>query len=197
MRLTLPLAALLVAVRLPAQHACPDPHYRWSEKEDVSLATKTPKVTTVTKMLAWDTLDVDKREKFWCANREKPESTVYAVTGWVRRVRNEEDGDWHIEITSTKTSPVTSCVVVEIPPASDNLIFAQARQRLEDLLNHTMGTGDYDPASPVRVKFVGPAFFDGEHRKAAPHRDQGTAHGRCNKTVWELHPVYWVLKPSG
>jgi hypothetical protein len=197
-----PILALLIAVavtppRLHAQHACPDPHYRWTAKEETSLSAKAAKSATVTKMLTWDTLDVDKREVFWCKDREKPESTVYSVTGWVRRVRNETDGDWHVEMTQTKSTPDSLCVVVEIPPAADSPMFAAARTALEGLLDTPLTKAVNDFPKPVQVKMVGAAFYDGEHRRGSPNRSLGTAHGRCNQTLWELHPVYWVLKPGG
>ena len=45
------------------------------------------------------------------------------------------------------------------------------------------------------MKFIGPAFFDGEHRRKAPNRNRGNRHGRCDLSLREIHPVYSVLRP--
>lgn len=57
--------------------------------------------------------------------------------------------------------------------------------------------GDVSP--PVRVRFIGLAFFDGQHRGNASKLDRTDgAHGRCNssaRALWEIHPIYLVTKP--
>lgn len=54
-------------------------------------------------------------------------------------------------------------------------------------------------AEPVRLRFIGAAFCDGQHR-AGPRRLERTdgTHGRCNasaRALWELHPIYRVERP--
>lgn len=200
MRTAIPFAltcgALLVAD--PVSGQCPDPHYRWSVKTEESLADRTPVRAYVTTILTrWDLPRFTGEAQYECAPREGRELAVYSVTGWVRRVRTgEADGDWHIELTARQDSPADSCIVLEIPPAELGGNYAQARQDVQSLAGWT-SNGDVSP--PVRLRFIGAAFFDGEHRGGPGRRDQTDgAHGRCNssaRALWEIHPVYWVRQP--
>ncbi len=197
LRLIMIAGLFLLAPRL-ASSQCPDPHYRWSEKTDDSLASITPVSASITTMLkTWGLPKFTSEAKYKCATRAGRELRVYSLRGWVRRVKTgESDGDWHIELTARRDSPVDSCIVVEIPPADLSGNYAVARQDLQTLA--TWGSnGDVSP--PVRLRMIGAAFFDGEHRGGPGHRDRTDgAHGRCNasaRALWELHPVYWVKQP--
>lgn len=177
---------------------CTDPHYRWSEKTDESLASLTPVRAYITTMVtSWGVLPFTGQAQYKCADRTGRELRVYSVTGWVRRVRTgESDGDWHIELTPRQNSSTDSCVVAEIPPVEFSGKYDVARQNLQSLVTWD-SNGDVSP--PVRLRFIGAAFFDGEHRGGATHRDQTDgSHGRCNssaRALWEIHPVYWVKEP--
>ena len=200
MRLPRSLLAVMLAIvgRPAAAQTCTDPHYRWTVKTAESLASVTPTRTSVTTMItSWSLPEFTGQAIYKCAPRAGKELKTYSVLGWVRRVKTgEADGDWHIELTSRSDSPTDSCIVVEIPPAELGANFAQARTDLQSLASWN-GTGDVVP--PVRLRFIGAAFFDGEHRGGATHRDRTDgAHGRCNSSahaLWELHPVYWVRQP--
>jgi hypothetical protein len=196
--------ALVVAIALSgaavrsATAQCTDAHYRWTVKIADSLASVTPTRTSISAMLNTWTLPIfTGQDTFKCAPREGHELKTYSVLGWVRRVRTaQDDGDWHIELTSRSDSPVDSCIVVEIPPAELGANYSQARTDLRSLVSwNSQG----DVILPVRLRFIGAAFFDGEHRGGAQHRDRTDgAHGRCNssaRALWELHPVYWVKQP--
>jgi hypothetical protein len=188
-------ASLLVAPRLILGQ-CTEPHYRWTEKTDETLANTSAVGTSITTMLnGWAPLELTRAAKYKCWDRTGRELKVYSITGWVRRVKTgEDDGDWHIELTRSKTSPVGSCIVVEIPPADLNGNYAQARLDLDTRVNWSSSNGDVSP--PVKLRFIGAAFFDGQHRGA--NLETSTGHGRCNSSVralWELHPVYWVKDP--
>src|SRR2546425_12945462 len=101
-----------------------------------------------------------------CAPRAGHEDSLFVVTGWVRRLRlNESDGDWHIELTEAATTPVTSCIIAEIPAEAYGVIYRRARGALAALVDTTQlsPSGDVDP--PVRVQLTGAAFYDGYHRK--------------------------------
>lgn len=191
------LTALVLTGR-PGLSQCPDPHYRWTVKIDESLASVTAVSATIRSMLrTWGLLAFTGQAQFKCAPREGRELKVYSVLGWVRRVKTgEADGDWHVELTSRADSPTDSCIVAEIPPAELGGNYAQARTDLDDLVNWN---SNGDVANPVRLRFIGAAFFDGEHRGGAAHRDQTDgAHGRCNssaRALWEIHPIYWVRQP--
>ncbi len=191
------LASLVgLGMRSALAQTCTDPHYRWTVKTAESLASETPIAATIRAMLTtWTLPAFTGQAQYKCAARAGRELHVYSLRGWVRRVKTgETDGDWHVELTSRSDSPTDSCIVVEIPPGDGN--FAQART---DLQNLTSWNSQGDVSPPVRLRFIGAAFFDGEHRGGATHRDRTDgAHGRCNSSahaLWELHPVYWVRQP--
>jgi hypothetical protein len=192
--------ALLGARAVAGQTTCGEPHYRWSEKTDTSLADKTPSDADISEILSgWAPRSITGKDK--CAARLGREKKLYAVTGYVRRIkRHESDGDWHIEITEEEDSDVkSSCIIVEIPSPDFGSIYQTARDRLDSMLDTTSVTSAGDLKSPVLVRFVGPAFFDGYHQKKASNgTTHASQHGRCNasvKALWEIHPVYRVEEP--
>src|SRR5207245_1568855 len=130
---TLALASLPPAVPGAAPQ-CRQPHYRWTQKTDTSLAALSPHPTSVTAILAgWAAPNIASRDR--CAPRADRELQVFALTGWVRRVEKvKDDGDWHIELTEGAASPVDSCVVVEIPAPKYGSRYALARAALDSLL---------------------------------------------------------------
>ncbi len=192
------IAPLLLLGARPAAAQCTDPHYRWTEKTRESLAALTPVKRSIRTIISsWDTLEFGKEHKYLCAARKGHELHVYSVLGWVRRVKTgEDDGDWHIELTARAHGPIDSCMIAEIPPAELGANYDQART---DLKNRVTWDSHGDVAQPVRLRFIGAAFFDGEHRGGATRRNETDAnHGRCNssaRALWELHPVYWVKQP--
>lgn len=174
-------------------------HFRWSAKKSTAQENlPTTHGATVTGMLHWaPRLDLGKDLASWCAPRSGRELRKYRVTGWVRTIRKgEDDGDWHVEVTSTRTTPVTNCVVVEIPTASYAPEFGTARTDLTSLTSGSAldnNTGKLTP--PVRLKFTGAAFDDGWH---GPNGAMPSGHGQCNSTlgaVWEIHPIFKVGRP--
>lgn len=197
LRLVVMNGLLLLTPRVAASQ-CTEHHYRWSEKTTDSLANVTPVSASITAMLTrWAVSEFTGEARYKCADRTGRELRVYSLRGWVRRVKTgESDGDWHIELTARRDSPVDSCIVVEIPPADLSGNYAVARQDLRAVVNWG-SNGDVVP--PVRVRVIGAAFFDGEHRGGPANRDRTDgAHGRCNasaRALWELHPVYWVRRP--
>ncbi len=197
------IALALGAPACAAAQSCADPHFRWPAKTDATLATETARRGTVWAMLnQWQPLEFTGEAKFRCADRTGLETRVYSVLGWVRRVRKgERDGDWHFELTSRPDSPVGDCIVAEIPSPEFSALFRAARESLDRLVAAGGATvaSNGDVSEPVRVRVVGPAFFDGEHRGGAGRRDRTDgAHGRCNssdRALWEIHPVYWIVAP--
>jgi hypothetical protein len=192
------ICALFLLAPGSASSQCTEPHYRWSEKTDDSLASTIPVRTSIADMLnRWAVPGFTSEAKYKCADRAGRELRVYSLLGWVRRVKTgESDGDWHLELTARQDSPVDSCIVVEIPPPDLSGNYAVARQDLQAMANWG-SNGDVSP--PVRLRIIGAAFFDGEHRGGPTRRDRTDgAHGRCNasaRALWELHPVYWVKQP--
>ncbi len=198
--LTLAVLVCLLASRLPAQgQACAEPRYRWSEKVDTSLADLPPLPTSITAILSgWEPPALTARDR--CAARAGRERQVYGLAGWVRRIeKHKDDGDWHLELTERRDSPPGSCIVAEIPLSRLSARYARARADLDAFLGGRRIDRDGDLAEPVRVRFIGAAFFDGQHR-AGPRRLERTdgTHGRCNasaRALWELHPIYRVERP--
>ena len=137
---------------------------------------------------------------YTCAPRSSRELETYSVTGWVRYLeKHESDGDWHLELTRGSDSPRDSCLVVEIPPTLPDGLYGLARADLDRLLAGAPVTAAGEVTAPVRLRVIGPAFFDGEHRGGPDRRDQTDgSHGHCNlsaRALWEIHPVYWVRPP--
>src|SRR5579872_1394317 len=207
MRLMIVVAMLAVPLSLARGQTCHPPYSRWTQKTETDLEGKPAETITVeTVRTTWDTLSWDKRPQFRCAIRAGRELKNYRLTAFVRRVRSEGatktnpdgDGDWHIELTDAPDEAITGCMVAEIPPERNGTLFKQARADLLGALGHAAlpAGGEYNPNPPVQVTLVGLAFFDGEHRRAAPDRTKGTQHGRCNLTLWEIHPIYRVMKPG-
>src|SRR5256886_543285 len=92
------LAGVLPTGPLGAQR-CRQPHYRWAQKIDTSLATLAPQPASAVAILGtWEPPHLGAQDR--CAPRAGRELQVYRLTGWVRRVdKVKEDGDWHIELT--------------------------------------------------------------------------------------------------
>jgi len=196
------LSWLLLVPAAGAGQACAEPHYRWSEKVDTTLQTRPATPANIAEILtSWTPLSLTSKDK--CAPRAGREDSVFAVVGWVRRLKlHEADGDWHIELTEAQATPVLSCIIVEIPAERYGAVYARARAALAAFVDTTQlgPTGDLHP--PLRLQFTGTAFFDGYHQQqtaadASPHASQ---HGRCNaslRALWELHPVYAVAAAPG
>lgn len=153
-----------------------------------------------TVLRSWPLPAYTSEARFKCAIRADRELDVYSITGWVRRIKKHEtDGDWHIGLTARKSGDVKQCLIVEIPPAEEHELFDEARQALEGFIPESAIDSRGDVADPVKLNFVGPAFFDGEHRDGRNRRDKTDgAHGRCNasaRALWEIHPVLFVVEP--
>jgi hypothetical protein len=126
----LPALFLLVAAPLGAQTHC-DVHYRCQEKTDTTHVADTSVTTTVSTMLSWASPPYTAAASYWCQPRNTREQSVYQLTAWARKLAVQKppgDGDWHIELTGSKTSSVYNCIVIEIPPDTLNPAYFQARQ---------------------------------------------------------------------
>jgi hypothetical protein len=190
---------LLAARRTTLGQRCDEPHYRWSAKTDTSLARRPVTVTTVTEILTrWTTPALGERDG--CTPRAGRERGVFEASGWIRRIEKvKDDGDWHMEITASATSPTDSCIVAEIPLGSLGAVFGRARTQLDALLAGRRLDKDGDLKPPLAVRIRGAPFFDGQHRRTTRKRDvTDGGHGRCNsslRALWEIHPVYAVSPP--
>ncbi len=193
---------LLAAGARARSQACNPPHYRWSVKTDTTLAGHPATAATITGILTrWTTPPLGPRDQ--CATRAGRELDVYVVRGWIRRIeRSKDDGDWHMELTASPTSPPESCIVAEIPLGTLGAVYGRARTQLDTLLAGRRLDKDGDLRTPLAVRITGAAFFDGQHRRTTRKHDiTDGGHGRCNtslRALWELHPVYDVrARPGG
>src|SRR2546425_3777713 len=143
----LAVAALLGATTPLAGQtpSCSEPHYRWSEKTDASLASVTPKRAFISTILkTWTPLALTGQALYTCAPRSSRELETYSVTGWVRYLeKHESDGDWHLELTRGSDSPRDSCLVVEIRSEEhtselQSLAYLVCRLLLEKKKNNTL-----------------------------------------------------------
>lgn len=195
---TLPLlVSLLVAPGLAQSHpACGgEHHYRWAQKADTDLVAAPVETTTVGQILAhWTPPAITQGN--WCTARTDRETRVFTLVAWVRFVKDESnDDDWHVELTSNRSSPRTSCIVAEIPSDDYGQMFAAVR----DSFLAVTGLADVRQKGdtlrpPVKVRVTGAAFYDGWHRSSTG----ASGHGHCNKSaraLWEIHPVYRIERP--
>src|SRR2546430_12006419 len=101
-----------------------------------------------------------------------------------RRRHTRFDCDWSSDVCSS-----------DLPDG----LYGLARADLDRLLAGAPVTAAGEVTAPVRLRVIGTAFFDGEHRGGPDRRDQTDgSHGHCNlsaRALWEIHPVYWVRPP--
>jgi hypothetical protein len=205
-RLTVCAVLLAPPVRLLAQEPpdSSDLRYRWSEKVDTSLARQSGLPTSVAEMLTtWKPLGVGPKDAD--AARQGRELHVYRLAAWIRRAKQNDDGDVHLSLTATPNGSGDSCVVAEIPAERYGVVYSRARAALLPLLEaaRIKKSGRLEP--PVAVVVTGAAFYDGKHLerrkghgKNAERSLQARSHGDCNlsaSALWEIHPVYRVEQP--
>ena len=120
------------------------------------------------------------------------ESNVYTIEGDLWRVKMEDnDDEYHLEISARGASRTANRIVAEIPP---DAAYAGTRQQLLSMLS-----GNYifkpktsrDFTHPIPIRVTGYAFFDGHHWSSKSLR--GNKHGTAfTATLWEIHPVWKV-----
>src|SRR2546428_937726 len=139
---------------------CGEPHYRWSEKVDTALETRPATPALISQILTrWAPRSLTSKDA--CAPRAGREDSVFVVTGWVRRMHlHESDGDWHIELTEAATTPVTSCIIAEIPAEAYGGTYPLAPGALTALRGTSPLRPCADVAPPVPVHLTGAAVYD-------------------------------------
>jgi hypothetical protein len=115
------------------------------------------------------------------------ERNVYTVTGDLWRVKMEDnDDEYHLEISATGAKRTADRIVAEIPP---DFAYAGTRRQLLSML-----PGNYvfkpktsrDFTQPIPIRVTGYAFFDGHHWSSKSVR--GNKHGtktqrHCGKSI--------------
>jgi hypothetical protein len=123
------------------------------------------------------------------------EGTIVTVTGFLRLVALEDDGDYHIQLTATPTD--TDCIIVEVPKDDPEFVknaalrdkAAAVRVFVRKNLLHKE---DQEPSQrgnlmthPPFVRVTGQLFFDDAH-VGDPKRGKQNMKA---STLWEIHPV--------
>ena len=187
---------LTTAGRAVRAQQCDTAHFRWPAKVSLALLRQPPDTTTIAAMLTrWSVPNIWPGRDSWCAARVDRERSVYSVLGWLRDAdTTKDDGDWHLELTQRRDDAREQCIVVEIPAPRWGRVYATARATVDTLLRASRWGrhGRVDP--PVRIRVIGPAFYDAEHVRGR-RRPRAEGHGHCNSSLlalWEIHPVYRV-----
>ena len=117
------------------------------------------------------------------------------MQGDLWRVKMEDnDDEYHLEISARGASKTSDRIVAEIPPDHS---YAGTRRKLLSLL-----PGNYvfkpktsrDFHHPIPIRVTGYVFFDGAHWSSKSVR--GHNHGtKYTATLWEIHPV-WKIAPA-
>jgi hypothetical protein len=131
------------------------------------------------------------------------EGQIVRTRGFLRLVAGEDDGDYHMQLSTTPDT-FDDCLVIEVPN-DDKTFIAKA----PDLIPLAKSVRDWVTASlkltkdplgrvlvmqkPPYVEVTGQLFFDAEHQAAM---SKGVYRGKSingkqlpSKTSWELHPV--------
>jgi hypothetical protein len=131
------------------------------------------------------------------------EGQIVRTRGYLRLIAGEDDGDYHMQLSTTPDT-FDNCLVVEVP--NDDKTFIA---RSPDLIPLAKSVRDWvatglkltkDPLGrilvmqkPPYVEVTGQLFFDAEHQAAM---GKGDFRGKSingkqlpSKTSWELHPV--------
>jgi hypothetical protein len=128
------------------------------------------------------------------------EGDIIRTKGYVHVVALESDGDYHIQVTGSKTSG-NHCLIVELPMdkasfESDPALRALSgtlRPFLRTKLLHgaatDFGEGGNWMVGQVYVSITGQLFFDDWHVGQPPRGKSPGGHTGHAATLWELHPV--------
>ncbi|MBI5515506.1 MAG: hypothetical protein HY909_17125 [Deltaproteobacteria bacterium] len=171
--------------------------YRTRMKHRAPVAANATPVT-VTALLGWappaGVEDPRLRERD--APVDAREEQVLVVDGDLWRVKLEDnDCDFHLEISAPGAGPEAPRLVAEVPYGAP---WESARAVVLAAVGRaSLRRGDrVDLSLPVRVRLTGLAFWDGAHWC---HRDgaRGCGHGTpMVASLWELHPV-WRVEVAG
>lgn len=183
----------LSAGLLHAQQTCGgENHYRWKEKVEAPASRARPETVTVKNILDDWTRPVLRKSPF-CARREGKEKKRYVVSGWLWRVKaSDDDGDYHLEMTESRSRFSERCLIAEVPGAEWGAGYARVRTAVERIIGGPVGSVR-DFATPIHIRVTGVAFWDGWHAGT----DKPNGHGRCNAPgigVWEIHPVTRIAR---
>ena len=119
-----------------------------------------PAATDIDKSISLDALVAKNGEKDWSTSK------AAAIEGYVMQVEKEEDGDYHIVLTSKAGETDTKkWVIVEVIPAWQKKNPSLSGEKLRDLYGK-------------KVRVTGWLFYEPDPSQADPRG-----------TRWEIHPV--------
>jgi hypothetical protein len=191
----------VVSMELSAGPTPGSPLSRWAIKTSVvSSKLSHPKKIDYDTLASMEALNLTAAEKKAYRSKLLPndvsgfhEGDIVRVSGYLQVVGREDDGDYHLQLTSKKTGS-TECIVVEIPNPDKDFVADEKLRTLvavprEFLVTRTLknkqpSTSGSRMIHPPYVTVTGQLFYDGFH--------QGEKRGTHNMTassLWELHPV--------
>jgi hypothetical protein len=209
----------LTSTILPQQHLDEEfgGVYRKQAKTSIVRSISTDKISRVKKFASLDKLliylprDVVMRDKYsdlkihatGPEKRKNEELHNVEVDCWVHAVKYEGgsgDRDFHIIVGSLPDTADAIYMNVEVSglPDSDSHNYEplrDARKQFLDLFSDYNFTTSFTKINPpLKVEIKGSLFFDGDHNHSC-----GTCPGPSYAkpgTVWEIHPVYSIVKLS-
>jgi len=128
------------------------------------------------------------------------EGDLVRTEGWVHVIAEDDDGDYHIQVTNSRTSG-NRCFIVELPKdqsafeknAAQRARCAKLRPFLRTSLLHDAGRepskGGNWMVGECYMSITGQLFFDDWHVGGEARGVQPGGHKGKAATLWELHPV--------
>jgi len=132
------------------------------------------------------------------------EGDIVCTQGYLRLVAQEDDGDFHIQLT-TQPDNFDNCLVVEVPMdektfvADSPEVLSAAKTVRQFVVSNLLAGATPKPGSvhvikgQAYVEVTGQLFFDSEHQAAM---SKGIFRGKSiggirlpSKTSWEIHPI--------
>ena len=195
-------ATLLLAIAARADIQCHpttpvERQARTTMKHRTAL-TVSAQQTSVADMLAWPAPAhvADPVVRASQAPIDPRESSAFTLSGDLWRVKVEEnDCDFHLELSASGASKTATRVIVELPQDAANVRSTLAAMIKDAGLGDLSTTPNLNFAQPLPLTVTGLAFWDSAHWSANDPQ-KGNSHGTpLVGTLWELHPVTSVQRP--
>jgi hypothetical protein len=125
------------------------------------------------------------------AVRSGRELEWWELTGEIRAVRIEDDGDIHLQLVDPGSPTVKKMASVEIP---DGAPWCAMREQIFSLTNIVFPVRfsshqDLQVRPGAVVTVVGRAFYDADNDGGDSRANDRDGAGHTRTTVWEIHPV--------
>lgn len=207
------VAALVLALGVPPVQARTftpgTARARWSIKTSVPAGAdlKTPRNVAIGRLIALaDAPGVTSQDSRFTTMRIPGaldglhEGDVIQTRGYVHVVAQDDDGDYHIQMTGSRTSG-NNCLIVELPLGKAAFekdpklrsIAVKLRAFLRDTLLHKpgkeFGAGGNWIGGRAYMAVTGQLFFDDWHVGGEPRGKSPNGHKGKAATLWEIHPI--------